>query len=313
LEEIPGPFHLAVLGDDGEILYQPVAAPDGLMVSVERPFIQPFTARYNGRLSGIILPHAGVRDSPGLLKIQISTDTNAKNVIDQAGFEIDSTGYPGAQAQQKFQGAQLKPGVTYYLVASTDTSTPVLLNRTIIANESWDEGLPFPFEGYDPFGQLYRGLTMEVRWNDDENKREMFVDTLSLADYIILPSQRGIWTTCRIPKTYPMTMEYYRGLFGGQLGFELVASFSSPLRIGPLVISDLGGTIAWNKIPPLPLFNHSQLAAEEAFSVYDHPPVWIFKKRADYDQEAVKKYFEAIDLSKVVIESPRDASLSPCP
>jgi hypothetical protein len=78
-------------------------------------------------------------------------------------------------------------------------------------------------------------------------------------------------------------------------------------------ISDVGGTFAWNKNPALPLFNHSWLAAEEAFSVYDHPPVRIFKKRADFSLEKAKNILEAVDLSKVVVQSPLDASGDWCP
>jgi hypothetical protein len=87
-----------------------------------------------------------------------------------------------------------------------------------------------------------------------------------------------------------------------------VASFTSPLQIGPLNISDVGGTLAWGKMPTLPLFNDNPLAAEEAFSVYDHPPVWIFKKRPDFDLAQARAVLDALDLSQVVIQSPREAS-----
>jgi hypothetical protein len=179
---------------------------------------------------------------------------------------------------------------------------------SVISNESWDEGLPLPVEGYDSAGQLYRGVTMEVRWFDDEHKKEMFLDNLSNVDYIFLPSQRAIWSTSRIPKTYPMTMEYYRALFDGRLGFDLVAMFNSPFKIGPLEISDVGGTIAWGHQPAIPLFDNDFFGAEEAFSVYDHPPVWIFKKRADFDINNVRAILDSIDLSKVVIQNAREAS-----
>ncbi len=105
-----------------------------------------------------------------------------------------------------------------------------------------------------------------------------------------------------------MTMEYYRALFDGQLGFDLVAAFQSPFQFGPLEISDIGGTVAWGKKPTLPLFNNNLLAAEEAFSVYDHPPVWIFKKRPDFSLANAAKILNSIDLSKVVIQDPRDAT-----
>lgn len=111
---------------------------------------------------------------------------------------------------------------------------------------------------------------------------------------------------------YPMPMAYYLALFQGNLRFDLVATFSSPLKIVPLRVSDVGGTFAINNSPKLPVFNHSLLAAEEAFSVYDHPPVWIFKKRPDFNTNAVNQFFYSIDLNKVVIQSAKEASGPPC-
>jgi hypothetical protein len=140
----------------------------------------------------------------------------------------------------------------------------------------------------------------------------MYLDTLAQVDYIFVPSQRAVWATCRLPKTYPMTMAYYRALFAGELGFELTAEFSAPLRLGPLYVSDLAGSAAWGKPPALPVLNHNPLAAEEAFSVYDHPPVWIFRKTAAFDLAAVQRVLDSVDLSLVVNESPLKASGPPC-
>jgi hypothetical protein len=110
---------------------------------------------------------------------------------------------------------------------------------------------------------------------------------------------------------YPMTVEYYRALFDGRLGFELAAQFQAPIRIGPLQISDVGGTWAWGEEPTLPVFNFNFFAAEEAFSVYDHPPVWIFRKRVDFDLESVRQILEGIDLSQVHIVAPVDMKVEP--
>jgi hypothetical protein len=314
-QNVPAPFNLTI-EQAGVSRQQPVAAPDGLQVSAKMPFIQAFTASYSGRLTQAAVPHAFVLSSSGdvPLRIAITTDPDGQNVLDEALLTVRPSETPATAAPvtAAFHQAVLEQGKLYYLVAAPLDSSTVLISRTVVANENWDEGLPVPYDGYDPFGQFYTGLTMEVRWSDDENKRRMFIDTLQKIDYIILPSQRAIWSTCRIPRTYPMTMEYYRALFAGHLGFDLAATFSAPLKIGPLKISDVGGTIAWNRAPPLPLFNHNLLAAEEAFSVYDHPPVWVFKKRADFDIHAVRAVLDSIDLNQVIIQQPRDATGSPC-
>ncbi len=313
-QNIPAPFQLAIQGPGG-IVYIPVPAPDDLQITSYSPYVQSFVAPVSGNLSELIMPHAAVFQDQGRLRVIISVDPEGKMPVGEAQLAVSplENSSPGDEIQAAFQSGSLQKGMSYFLVAASMDNQVITVSRSVIANESWDEGLPMPLDGWDPFGQLYRGVTMETRWNDDANKRQMFIDTLSESDYLILPSQRSIWSTCRIPLTYPMTMEYYRALFSGKLGFDLAAVFTAPMKLGPLEISDVGGTLAWNQTPGLPLFNHSLFAAEEAFSVYDHPPVWIFKKNSSFNIQAVKDILNSIDLTKVVVQGPRDATGIPCP
>jgi hypothetical protein len=269
----------------------------------DSPVALPSTVKQAGRLSGVTLPHADPAVGEGSLTLEIALDQDGAQILDEAVARL----IPGQETRARFGGAALAPGTTYYIRLTNTSGQIVTLRRNVLANESWDEGLPFPFDGYDPFGQLYSGVTMEARWYDTPEKRQMIKDVLRQADYLILPSQRAIWTTCRIPRTYPMTMAYYRALFDGRLGFELAAEFSAPLKLGPLYVSDVAGRVSWGQPPELPLFLRSQLSAEEAFSVYDHPPVWIFKKTASYDQAAVEQFFDSIDLSGMVVQIARNA------
>jgi hypothetical protein len=311
---VPAPINLALQPADGPPLNVPVGVPDQLRLG-ELVYIQSFTPQDGGSLLGVQIPHAAAQGGGGQLQIVLAADSEGKFVLDQASIEVlaAAPGLPGSPALGEFHNVTLESGVTYYLRISVPTGEPqVVLSRSVLSNESWDEGLPVPFEGYDPFGQLYRGLTMEVRWADDEHKRDMFINTIKQVDFIIVPSQRAVWASCRLPDMYPMTMAYYRALFNGQLGFDKVAEFSAPLRLGPLYISDLAGSAAWGRPPALPVFNDSLLAAEEAFSVYDHPPVWIFHKRPDFNLDSALAVLYSIDLGQVVIQSPRTATGAPC-
>ncbi len=314
LHNIPAPFNVTIQTASGTYT-EPIGAPDGLVVNALTPYSLAFQLPVEGTLQQVSVARAGSPgQNPANLRIRIALDPEGSQLLAVAIFAVNpppNQDERGAAYQAGFPPVKLQPHQYYYLVADTDVNQSVFISRTVIANESWDEGLPFPFENQDPFGSLYRGLTNEVRWADSPDKKTMFLNVLSQADYLILPSQRAIWSVARIPKTYPMTMAYYRALFDGRLGFDLAAHFETPMQIGPLYISDVGGQIALGRPPQLPLFNRNPLAAEEAFSVYDHPPVWIFKKRADFNIAQVADVLNAVDLSKVVIQGPRDADWDP--
>ena len=309
-QNIPAPFNLAL--DTGAGSHnEPIPAQDNLLIMPEQPFIQPFTPTASGKLDSLTIPHVNqgsYNQGEVNLKAVISSDPLGQNVLDEAEVKINPpeglAGGPPVKAS--FHGAALEKDTPYYLTVST-SGNGVNVSRSVISNENWDEGLPLMIEGHNPFGDLFRGLTMEVRWYDNEDKRQMFLQNLAQVDYIILPSQRAIWSAPRLPLTYPMTLEYYRALFDGRLGFDLIGEFDSPIQLGPLNISDVGGTFAWGTKAKLPLFNNNLLAAEEAFSVYDHPPVWIFKKRPDFDLQKAAQLLGSFDLSQVVVQSPRES------
>jgi hypothetical protein len=311
-QNIPAPFHLELAVGD-EQFYAPIGAPDGLQINRLLPYQQQFTPRATGQASAITIPHIrNYTGEPAPIIIRLSSDPQGLNVLDAAEIAIPpSTVERGVEVQGFFQGAELVEGQTYYLTAETSSDIPLSIFRNIIANEDWDEGLPVPFDGYNPFGQFYTGVTMQVRWTDTESKRAAYLENLNKVDYIILPSQRSIWSISRLPRMYPLTIRYYQALFDGWLGFYKAAEFHNPWKIGPLWISDVAGTIAWNHYPPMPRFNFNFFAAEEAFSVYDHPPVWIYKKRFDFSMTTVETILNDVDLSNAAHQSPYETKVTP--
>jgi hypothetical protein len=298
---LPAPFNLQI-DTGGGVVNEPLSAPDGLLITGAQPYVVPFTSSVSGQIQSFSLAYArSILPEPAALYVRITTDPGADNALAEAVVSVmpDEQDPRGKPVSVSFEPVPYEKDRTYYLVVTAVGESLVEVHRTITANEDWDESLPSRIDGYDPFGQFYTGLTNGVRWVDDENKRQMLLSNLERADYLILPSQRSIWSISRLPERYPMTMEYYRALFDGRLGFELAANIHHPWRIGPLYISDIGGQVRWGERPVLPLFNNNLFAAEEAFSVYDHAPVWIFKKSADFDIQQVKDVLNNVDLSAV--------------
>jgi len=99
-----------------------------------------------------------------------------------------------------------------------------------------------------------------------------------------------------------MTSEYYRALFSGQLGFEKIAEFSSYVNIGPFWFPDQESTEALgipNPFDQLPgRINAPVPPAEEAFSVYDHPRVVIFRKTDTFSPQKAAQILGQYDLAE---------------
>ncbi|HET92369.1 MAG TPA: hypothetical protein ENN99_16765 [Chloroflexi bacterium] len=186
----------------------------------------------------------------------------------------------------------------------------------MVANEHYDWGLPLRLDGHNPFGGMYQGIEMQLYNEDTPEKRAQLYSWLDQADYIFLASNRLYASIPRLAARYPLTIEYYRALFAGELGFELAADFTSRPAIGPFQFPDQEN--------PFPLMaptdylyqtNPIQVRlppAEEAFSVYDHPRVLIFRKTEAYSPRLVREVLGVVDLERVLNGlSPWQATAAP--
>jgi YYY domain-containing protein len=127
-----------------------------------------------------------------------------------------------------------------------------------VLTEHWDEGLPLRLDGISdrPPTRRYFGSELPLYDPDTPKKLDTLVAELSSNDYLVLASNRLYATIARLPGRYPMTSQYYRLLFSGELGYQQVAEFTSYPRLGGVEIRDD--------------------AADESFTVYDHPRVLVF-------------------------------------
>lgn len=317
---IPGPINLHV-AVDGEMRQQPLPFSRGFSISPVTPLVTQFNAYHEGELRELSFAYAldplfsGAQVVNVLLSTEFSfaPDTVLASAAAQADFSPRSNPR-GIPFRLRFdEPVTLEAGKTYYL--RIETSGELTLSGAAPVNEtSWDDGLPLRMDGYDGYGGIYEGgLNFEMYWDDNPEKLERFITNLDSADYVFISSNRQWGTTTRVPERYPLTTVYYRALLGcpadkdllwcysvarpgdfeGQLGYELVQTFESYPTL------DLGAVGFWE-------FN-TQLA-DEAFTVYDHPKVLLFKKSDSYNPQNVRRILEEVDLSRVVRLTPRKAS-----
>ena len=164
---------------------------------------------------------------------------------------------------------------------------------SVILKEHWEEGIP----------DMARYTVRELPMYEDDRpaKLNLVSRELARADYIVFYSNRLYGTIPRLPERYPLSTEYYRLLFSGALGYELVNVEAAYPRLAGLNLAD--DTFSRPGVPSPDTFD-SQASlgpavnlgfADESFSVYDHPLVLVFENVQDHSAETI---------SQAILEAP---------
>ncbi len=151
-----------------------------------------------------------------------------------------------------------------------------------IGNEHWDDSIPWGgVGGRNGYADgTYEWVEFHPYAEDEPIKLDWFMDWLGQSDYIILSSNRLYGSIPRLPMRFPMTTRYYKYLFNGELGFELIKTFTSRPNLGLIEFNDDN--------------------AEEPFTVYDHPRVDVFRKTADFSLEKARSLLgDGIDWDNI--------------
>ena len=314
-----GKIILRIYTPDG-FVDQKVDRPTGCLIQNGLAYQTVFIPRVEGELLEINLNGVSIERSnldPIVLHLVLSDQQRSTETLTMATVTVDPSSIlanPGKEVWFSFeQPVHLSRESRYNLELRVESDKALRLAGIAVANEgAWDDGLPFRVDGYDGFGGIYQpGLNFDMYETDNPTKLARYLRILDQAEYIFISSNRQWGSLPRLPERFPMNTEYFRrllgcppersiewcyniakpGTFQGDLGFEFVEEFHAQPTIGPVRIN-------------------TQFA-EEAFTVYDHPKVFIFKKSEDYDPEKVRAILGAVDLSKVVHITPKQASSMP--
>jgi YYY domain-containing protein len=313
--DVCGPLQLFFMTANGAV-QQTLASIPQCMVSSDQPYRTQFVAQSDGTLTQIAFAHVDDITHAGMKTVSLALASAPNPQPDQilakatATADFSPTTNPrGDPITLRLETPfSLQRGVTYYLQIQTTGGVLTLIGAAVANETDYDYPLPFRTASYDAFGGIYPGgLNLQVYWEDNADKLARIQNVLDQADYIFIPTNHQYAQITRIPERYPLTTEYYRqligcpadkniiwcyrmaepGMFHGNLGFDLVATFESYPNIGPLVINDQ--------------------AAEEAFTFYDHPKVLIFQKSTNYDPAIVQSVLGKVDFSRAIHLTPGQA------
>jgi len=130
-----------------------------------------------------------------------------------------------------------------------------------ILTEYWDDPLPLMVQS--PSSRNYKGSEVHIFDPDSKSKWEIINSQLSSADYYVMSSNRGWGSISEVPDLYPKTAQFYSDIMSNKTSYRLIKKFTSYPSLRYLGIP----------------FDFPDTWAEEAFTVYDHPEVMIFKKK----------------------------------
>jgi YYY domain-containing protein len=281
-----------------------------------------FTAPASGTVSSVYAPHLGdTTDTPDVETVRVAIETSdGSSVLGEGVLSTDLT------RQNHVLGdaydipldapVELVEGQQYHFRFEVIAGGPVVSGGSVVSHEGgWDDPIPYTActlpdgitladdpppglldanhcNGRNAWSSLVVGYDMGLAVEDEPGKRDLLIRALRDSDYLTISSNRFYDSESRIPVRWPMTNAYYDKLFAGELGYELAAVFQETFELGPLRVSD----------QHLPIYSSpkwlNEFEAEEAFHVYDHPVVFVFRKSAEYDHRTVENFFHSIPLNR---------------
>jgi len=151
---------------------------------------------------------------------------------------------------------------TMWIVENAESGATVMLEPS-----PWERPQINYFQAVEPVKDLYRRdlkvfeLDLYKLRNphvSEESRKRMLEEAVESADYIVI-SERYYTTTMADPGASDTSKYYYTALFSGDLGFEMAQDIKVNPSLFGIEINDDD--------------------AELNFRIFDHPHVWVFKKR----------------------------------
>ncbi|MCY4367339.1 MAG: DUF2298 domain-containing protein [Chloroflexi bacterium] len=173
-----------------------------------------------------------------------------------------------------FQRVYLNPHPA--VSASQWINEEVPAGAAIVNDNHWDDSIPelvgkyrvWQFPAYEP---------------DGIGKMAELAGQLANADYLVFYSQRPYVSVVSDPERFPLSIEYYRQLFAGELGYRLEKTFSSdPGFLGINITDNPFGRTDLPRPEPLAADHTAGITldwgyADDNVVGYDHPTVFVFR------------------------------------
>lgn len=156
--------------------------------------------------------------------------------------------------------------------------------KDIVAAEDWE----FPL-----YLVTRQKTILKIYDEDSPEKMAAIAQQLYDADYNIVLTNRAYGTITRLPERYPLSSRYYKLLFSGKLGFEMVyCATSYPTLLGVTFVDDTFARSNLTAPKGICTCSPSGMGAvinmgyaDENHTVFDHPLSMVFKKVTPLSQE----------------------------
>ena len=165
-----------------------------------------------------------------------------------------------------------------------------------IVQDHWEESIP-------RLSKLNLAHERLELYNPDTNKKyEKIFNQLSESEYYVIFSNRLYATIPRMPDRYPAATLFYKKLFNGSLGYEIVNYEKQSMNLFGINYSEnYFQRINIDKPAVISEYEENFLInidfgwSDESFSVYDHPNVIIFQNKEKFSND---KLIEILNFSQ---------------